>query len=329
MKIAIAILNYNGKDLLKQFLPSVIANSRDANLYVIDNGSTDGSLYYLSENHPEINLIDNRKNLGYAGGYNQGIKQVDADLICLLNSDVEVTSQWLQPIQKLFEENADLGIAQPKILDYKNKLKFEYAGASGGYIDKYGFPFCRGRIFDSIESDKGQYDDKVEILWASGACFFIRNSLFMELGGFDASFFAHMEEIDLCWRAFNQNIKCRVVPESTVYHLGGGTLNYGTPKKTFLNFRNSLYMLAKNLPNHLFRTLVVRMLLDGLAFFKMMFQLKPRHAFAILQAHLIFYFHLPKYLRQRRAINNDARYYKTKSIVWTYYVNKIKSFDCL
>ncbi|SDB26233.1 hypothetical protein SAMN03097699_0369 [Flavobacteriaceae bacterium MAR_2010_188] len=329
MNIAIVILNYNGIELLKQFLPSVVANSKEASLYIIDNGSTDSSLQYLAENFSNINLINNEKNLGYAGGYNHGLREIKEDLICLLNSDVEVTANWLESIKASFEENPDLGIAQPKILDYKNKNRFEYAGASGGFIDKYGFPFCRGRVFDWVEVDNCQYNDSIEILWASGACFFIRNSLFKDLGGFDASFFAHMEEIDLCWRAFNQNHKCRVVPQSTVYHLGGGTLNYGTPQKTFLNFRNSLFMLVKNLPHHLFRTLVVRMTFDGLAFFKMMLELKPRHAFAIFQAHFYFYFHFPKYLNQRRTMKNTTRYYKTKSIVWSYYVNKIKTSDCL
>lgn len=329
MDIAVVILNYNGKDLLEQFLPSVVEHSKEANIYVIDNASNDGSVTFLNTEFPEIQIIQNPENYGYAQGYNAGLKEINEEVLCLLNSDIAVSEDWLKPILYKFENDESVGIIQPKILDYKNPEKFEYAGASGGFIDKYGFPFCRGRIFDVIEEDKGQYNSERVIFWASGACLFVRNSVFRKLGGFDLSFFAHMEEIDLCWRAFNQNINAIVVPESKVYHLGGGTLKYGSSKKTFLNFRNSLYMMVKNLPNNLFSTLFIRLALDGLAVAKMFISLKPNHAFAILKAHVYFYYYLPKYLRLRKKCENSSPYYHQKSIVWSHYVNKINRFDCL
>jgi GT2 family glycosyltransferase len=246
--IAVVILNWNGRQLLEKFLPSVLEHSPEAEIYVADNASTDDSASFLANMFPQVKLIINNKNYGYAGGYNECLKEVEEDIYVLLNSDVEVTEGWLQPVIDLFETDPETAIIQPKILDYKNKTHFEYAGAAGGFIDKYGYPFCRGRIFDTIEEDQGQYNDDSQIFWASGACFFIRKNVFRELQGFDEGFFAHQEEIDLCWRAFNKNYKARFCHNSVVYHVGGATLNNSNPQKTYLNFRNSLLMILKNVP---------------------------------------------------------------------------------
>ncbi|MEM6686591.1 MAG: glycosyltransferase family 2 protein, partial [Bacteroidota bacterium] len=248
MNIAIVILNWNGKELLAQFIPKVLNYSDDATIYVADNASADDSIDYIQTNFPTVKIIQNAQNGGYAKGYNDALPFVEEEIFCLLNSDIEVTENWLAPIRSEFEKHADTAIIQPKILDFKQKTHFEYAGAAGGYIDKYGYPFCRGRIFHTLEEDKGQYNTTEEIFWASGACFFIRKTVFEELGGFDEDFFAHQEEIDLCWRAFNLGYKAKYISESVVYHVGGATLDSTNPQKTYLNFRNSLCMLAKNLP---------------------------------------------------------------------------------
>ncbi|NNE31834.1 MAG: glycosyltransferase family 2 protein [Winogradskyella sp.] len=320
--IAIVILNWNGKALLKQFLPSVIKNSEEAIIYVVDNASTDGSLVFVSEHFPEIKIIQNTENGGYAKGYNDALKYINEPLLCLLNSDVEVSEKWLEPIITTFNTQSDTAIIQPKILDYKQKSKFEYAGAAGGYIDKYGYPFCRGRIFDTIETDSGQYNDTTTIFWASGACFFIKNSIFKSLSGFDESYFAHMEEIDLCWRAYNNNYVTRYVGTSTVYHLGGATLSNTSPKKTFLNFRNSLFTLVKNTDSNVFIRIFIRMLLDGIAATRFLLQLKPQFFLAVLKAHASFYKRLRTVLKQRKSIKKREGYYKTNSIVWQYFINK-------
>ena len=247
-KIAVVILNWNGVKLLEQFLPSVIQFSEDATIYVADNDSTDNSVEFVQQNFPTIKIVKNTGNHGFAKGYNDALKHIDAEIYALVNSDIEVTENWLKPILETFENEKQTAIIQPKILDFKNKENFEYAGAAGGFIDKYGFPFCRGRIFETLEKDNGQYDDNSELFWASGACFFIRKKVYHELGGFDESFFAHQEEIDLCWRAANEGHIIKYNYQSLVYHVGGATLQQGNPKKTYLNFRNSLLMLVKNLP---------------------------------------------------------------------------------
>ncbi|MBC3846575.1 glycosyltransferase family 2 protein [Winogradskyella echinorum] len=324
--IAVVILNWNGKALLQQFLPSVIKHSNDAIIYVADNASTDDSVAYISKHYPTVRLIQNKLNGGYAKGYNDALKQVEEPLLCLLNSDIEVTANWLQPILEVFNKDANTAIIQPKILDYKNKAFFEYAGAAGGFIDKYGYPYCRGRIFNTIEEDKGQYNDIKDIFWASGACFFIRNTVFKNLNGFDESYFAHMEEIDLCWRAFNSNYNTKYVGLSTVYHVGGATLNNTNPKKTYLNFRNSLLTLVKNTDTNVFIKAVIRMKLDGVAAFRFLLQLKPLHFFAIFKAHLSFYKNLSKILRQRKQLSKRGNYYKTTSIVWSYFIKNITKF---
>jgi len=324
--IAVVILNWNGKALLQQFLPSVLAHSNEAHIYVADNASTDDSVAYVAHSFPDVTLIQNATNGGYAKGYNDALLKVEEPLLCLLNSDIEVTENWLDPILNEFNKDERMAIIQPKLLDFKQKSHFEYAGAAGGFIDKYGYPYCRGRIFDSIEEDRGQYDDCVPIFWASGACFFIRNSVFRALNGFDESYFAHMEEIDLCWRAFNHNYNAKYVGASTVYHVGGATLSNTNPKKTYLNFRNSLFTLVKNTDKHVFWRTVLRMKLDGVAALRFLFQLKPKYSFAILKAHIAFYKNLGRLLKQRKQLPKRPNYYKTDSIVWSYFIKKNKIF---
>ncbi|WP_411894951.1 glycosyltransferase family 2 protein [Winogradskyella sp. A2] len=324
--IAIVILNWNGKDLLEKFLPSVVKFSENAKIYVADNASTDDSIQFLYEHYPEINVIKNKTNGGYAKGYNDALKHTNQPLLCLLNSDIEVTENWLSPILNQYNSDENVAIVQPKILDIHNKNYFEYAGAAGGFIDKYGYPYCRGRIFNTIEEDQGQYDDVETIFWASGACFFIKNSVFNELNGFDASYFAHYEEIDLCWRAFNNNYTTKYVGTSSVYHVGGATLQNTNPKKTYLNFRNSLFTLVKNTDSNVLSRTIIRMLLDGIAALRFLVQLKPRHFVAILKAHGSFYKHLGEIVARRNQLPKRANYYNLKSVVWSYFVNRQTKF---
>ncbi|WP_111309469.1 glycosyltransferase family 2 protein [Confluentibacter sediminis] len=326
MNIAIVILNWNGKKLLEEFLPSVIAYSKEASLYIADNASTDDSMSFISSNYPDVKIIKNSINGGYAKGYNNALKHIEADVFCLLNSDVEVTKYWLNPIIDIFEKEPNTSIIQPKILDYKNKDRFEYAGAAGGFIDKYGYPYCRGRIFDTIEKDEGQYDNNIDIFWASGACFFVRSKVFNELNGFDEHFFAHMEEIDFCWRAKNLDYDIKYVHQSKIYHLGGATLSNVNPKKTYLNFRNSLFTITKNAKGPLLSIILARLILDGIAGIKFLLEFKPKHTLAILKAHFSFYWYLPHYLKQRKFIKNKIKYYTKTSIVVDYFVNNNKTY---
>ena len=289
-KIAVVILNWNGTKLLEQFLPSVIQYSSQATVYVADNASTDDSIAFVKTNFPTVKIVANDDNYGFAKGYNEALKQVDAEIYALVNSDIEVTEHWLQPILEMFEKEQETVIIQPKILDFKNKAYFEYAGAGGGFIDKYGYAYCRGRIFDTIEIDAGQYNDNCDLFWASGACFFIRSSIYKNNNGFDEDFFAHQEEIDLCWRVLNKGLKIRYNAKSVVYHVGGATLQLGNPKKTYLNFRNSLVMFVKNVPSQsLFQILMVRLILDGIASVKFLFAGELKHLVAVLKAHFSFY----------------------------------------
>lgn len=330
MKIAVVILNWNGEALLERFLPSVMEHSKGADIYVVDNASTDGSLDFLKQHYPSIGVVQNDVNGGFAKGYNDGLKHIEADLFCLLNSDVEVTENWLGPIIKAFDEIPEAAIIQPKILDLKQKDHFEYAGAAGGFIDMLGYPFCRGRIFQSIEKDEGQYDDIKEVFWATGACMFIKSEVFRSLNGFDEDYFAHQEEIDLCWRAKNAGHKVFYVGQSHVYHLGGSTLSNMNPKKTFLNFRNSLYSITKNLPRKkAWPIVLIRLLLDGIAALRFVFQLKFDHCFAILKAHLSFYANFSKMYKKREKANFLLKYYPVTSIVWSYFVHHIKNFNIL
>jgi len=329
MKIAVVILNWNGKELLAQFLPSVVAYSGEAEVYVADNASTDDSVHFVQTHFPSVKIIQNKQNFGFAQGYNAALKAVDADIYALVNSDVEVTENWLKPILETFTNEPQTAIIQPKIRDYKNKDYFEYAGAAGGFIDKYGYPFCRGRIFETIEKDTQQYNDDCEIFWASGACFFIRRSVYNELGGFDADFFAHQEEIDLCWRAFNKGHRAKYIAHSVVYHVGGATLQQGHPRKTFLNFRNSLLMLTKNLPQSaLVKILLARLVLDAVAGIQFITKGKIRHCWAIVRAHFSFYALFPKTV-QKRNPSQLPNYYALKSIVYSYYLKKVTSFNRL
>ncbi len=322
MKIAVVLLNWNGQKLLEQFLPALVQYSPDATLYLADNASTDDSVAFVKASFPTIQIIENSTNLGFAGGYNIALKTIDAEILALVNTDVEVTKNWLVPIIETFKSELKTAIIQPKIRDFKNPEFFEYAGAAGGFIDQLGYPFCRGRIFDSLEKDVAQYEDDSEIFWASGACFFIRNTVYKELGGFDADFFAHQEEIDLCWRAKNRGYTIKYNPKSIVYHIGGATLNQGNPRKTFLNFRNSLFTLTKNLPQKkLFYVLFIRFVLDGIAGLRFLWQGKWKHVFAILKAHFSFYF-LFISMYKKRDVNQIENYYEMKSVVISYYLRK-------
>ncbi|KFF15144.1 glycosyltransferase family 2 protein [Flavobacterium hydatis] len=325
-KIAVVILNWNGVKLLEQFLPSVIQFSPEATIYVADNASTDSSITYVKEHFPTVKIVVNTGNHGFAQGYNEALQHIDAEIYALINSDIEVTKNWLQPILDTFTKEPKTAIIQPKILDFKNKAYFEYAGAAGGFIDKYGYPFCRGRIFDTIEKDNNQYDDTCELFWASGACFFIRSSVYKELKGFDEGFFAHQEEIDLCWRAINLGHTIKYNSQSVVYHVGGATLQQGNPKKTFLNFRNSLLMLTKNLPKQgFYGILFARLVLDGIAGVQFFTKGKFKHTWAIIQAHFSFYSLFSEYYKKRSNFQT-RKYYMIKSVVFLYYVKKNRVF---
>lgn len=328
-KIAVVILNYNGLDLLKKFIPTIVEHSTElANIYLADNASNDASIAWIETQYPEITCIKLNKNWGYAQGYNQALKNIKESYLCLLNSDVEVTANWLCPIIELFENQKQIGIIQPKILDYKNKNKFEYAGAAGGYIDALGFPYCRGRLFDTLEEDQNQYDS-TEIFWASGACFFVRNHVFKQLHGFDQNFFAHQEEIDFCWRAFNTNIKTYYCKDSIVYHIGGASLQKSNPKKTYLNFRNSLIMLHKNLPpKNKFWVIFKRMCYDGLASYSFLFQGNTTHFLSVAKAHFAFYAYLLfNKNKQHYHTPKKEHYYQHPNIVKSYFLHKKRTFN--
>ena len=314
MKVAVVILNYNGRKFLEEFLPNVIANCDPAlaEIVVADNASTDDSMALMKEKFPDIRLIENGCNGGFATGYNMALRQVEARYYVLLNSDIEVTPHWIEPIIEMMDADSQIAACQPKILSYFHKEQFEYAGASGGYIDKYGYPFCRGRIFQELENDNHQYDNPKEVFWATGACMFIRADLFHQIGGLDDSFFAHMEEIDLCWRLKNAGYKVYCCPQSCVYHIGGGTLPKNSPRKTYLNFRNNLSLLVKNLPEHqVGHTILYRIILDWAAAFKFLFDGCPKDFKMVYKAHWDFYKRL-KDLRQKRSCGE----HKTVSCIY-------------
>jgi len=330
---AIVILNWNGVTFLRQFLPILVERTPAnlANIYVVDNDSKDDSVSFLREHFANVFLIQNKKNYGFAGGYNHGLKTISEPILCLLNSDIEVTSNWLEPILDYFNEGLDIAAIQPKILDLKDRQKFEYAGGSGGFYDHFGYAVCRGRYFDSIEEDTGQYDDVVDIFWASGCCIFVRNSVFNEVGGFDSDYFAHQEEIDLCWRINNYGHRICVVPQSVVYHYGGGSLPYGSYFKSYLNFRNSLFNLFKNLrKRHLAFVLPTRMVLDGVAAIHSVIKTKSFLTFkSILHAHYSFYLSIPKMVRKRKEIKYKG-YPRTtlkKYILLDYYIYNCRYFS--
>lgn len=320
MNLAIAILNWNGKNWLEKFLPNVILHSENTDVYVIDNASTDDSVVFLKLNFPQVKIIQNTENQGFAGGYNEGLKKIDAEIYCLLNSDVEVTKNWLNPVLDLFQKDLNIAAVQPKILDYNRKNFFEFAGAAGGFIDNLGYPYCRGRVFENIEEDKGQYNDETEIFWASGCCLFIRSEDFWKQNGFDARFFAHQEEIDLCWRLKNDGKKIFYTGKSTVYHVGGGTLNKQSAQKTFLNMRNNLSMLVKNLPfSVVFWIILSRLILDGAAALYFAFKNGLPHLWAVLRAHFSFYAELPETIKLRSK-NQIRNYYQCKWLIFKHFI---------
>tara|TARA_B100001758_G_scaffold129168_1_gene111146 strand:- start:460 stop:1476 length:1017 start_codon:yes stop_codon:yes gene_type:complete len=323
---AVVILNFNGQNWLEKFLPTFILNSKEADIVIIDNGSTDNSVAFLNNEFPDLKLIKLKKNLGFAGGYNEGLKELNYTYFAIVNSDIEVTKNWISPNIKTLESNENIVAVQPKIKSYHERDKFEHAGAAGGWIDKLGFPFCRGRVIDSLEKDVDQYNDTTEIFWASGACMFVKAKDFFIQKGFDASFFAHMEEIDLCWRWKNSGKSIVYCGESTVYHVGGGTLNYNSPKKVFLNHRNNLYMIHKNFKGNspLMAIILYRLILDGLACFKYTLSGKPHFIKSILKAHFAYYKNIKGLNAFRK--NTKLKYFNkmkgvlNSSIIWKYYV---------
>ena len=336
-KVAIVILNWNGEKMLKQYLPSVLNYSRDeAAVYVADNASTDASLALLREHFPEVRLITLEKNWGFAEGYNKALGQIEAEYYLLLNSDIEVTHHWLTPMIELLDSHQDIAACQPKLLSIFDKDMFEYAGASGGFLDKYGYPFCRGRIFDTIERDNGQYDYQTDILWATGAALMIRSKDYWEAGGLDGRFFAHNEEIDLCWRLRIRGRRIVCVPESYVYHVGGGTLPKGNPMKTFLNFRNNLTMLYKCLPDEeLGRVMCWRWVLDYLAAWEMLLLKRNLGDFkAVYRARRAFKRWIKDFAEDRRKIQTgrvakEIPEQKDCSLLWQYYVKGRKTFSSI
>jgi len=333
--ISIAILNWNGVKHLQTYLPSVLkSNYPNFEIVIIDNASTDDSKKWAEElGHEKIRWIQLETNTGYAGGYFHGLKHVTGEIICLLNSDVSVPSDWLDAMADAFEKDPQLGAAQPKILADQQRTHFEYAGASGGWLDRFGFPFTRGRIFTTVEEDLNQYNDESEIFWASGACLFVRRSWYLQAGELDPDFFAHMEEIDLCWRMHRVGAKVKVIPRSTVFHLGGGTLNYGSPFKTYLNFRNSYYCLWKNLsPSERIPKVLVHLILDAIAGLKFLVEGYPKHTWAIVRAHWNFFGNAKEI--KKRQIGNPLKMINIpgvlpQSIVWKYYVLGKKTFQLL
>ncbi|WP_231459617.1 MULTISPECIES: glycosyltransferase family 2 protein [unclassified Pedobacter] len=332
--VAVVILNWNGRSWLEKFLPGVLKSSYD-NLQVVvgDNGSTDDSVEFLAINFPTVKILKNEANYGFAGGYNKILERVEADYFILLNSDVEVTPNWIQPIIDLMKSDEKIAAAQPKIKFQQEKSQFEYAGAAGGYLDVYGYPFCRGRLFNIYETDNGQYNDAKEIFWASGASFFIKSKCWLEAGGLDADLFAHMEEIDLCWRLKNLNYKVVYCPDSEVFHVGGGTLQTENPFKTYLNFRNNLIIMQKNLPfgDAIFR-ISIRMCIDFIAWWHFLLSGKPKFTMAVSKGHWHFLKSLLKTAAKRSAYQKPylkhAGVYKN-SIVWAFFIKKVKWFSQL
>ncbi len=326
---AVVILNWNGKHFLEEYLPKVESYSQfpDVSIVVTDNGSTDDSVSYLQKYHPNVRLILLDKNYGFAEGYNRALQQVDSDYFVLLNSDVEVTENWLQP---LIDQMQTSGVAacMPKIRSVADRTSFEYAGAAGGFIDRLGYPFCRGRIFHTVEKDTGQYDSPIEIFWATGACCLIKADIFRQMGGFDAYFFAHMEEIDLCWRIKNAGYTIRYTPESTVYHVGGGMLPQKSPFKTYLNYRNNLLMMYKNLPKkHKTRTLAFRIILDTISSFHSLLQGDTSVIKAVWKAHASFWKALPQYqkLSVEQPLSFPSCVYP-RSLVFQYFIKRKKYY---
>ena len=337
INIAVVILNWNGAKLLEEFLPSIVSYSKrdDTKIYVADNASSDNSINFIKQNYPQIALVLNDKNYGFAEGYNQALKKIEAQHYVIINSDVEVTEGWLDGLYKAINSDSNIAAVQPKIKAYKDKQFFEYAGAAGGMIDRYGYTFCRGRIFNVFEEDNAQYEKQENIFWASGACIFIKADLFHEVGGFDADFFAHMEEIDLCWRLKNRGYNIVYTPESTVFHVGGATLDESNPFKTYLNFRNNLFLLYKNLSdNYFYRIFFARMILDGVAGIKFLLGFEFKNFMAVVKAHFAFYSSIRKFKPKRAENKKHNVNYKhheiyNRSIVFDFFIKGVKEFKDL
>lgn len=337
LRFSIVIVSWNALHHLQQYLPSVAATDYpDYEIVLADNHSTDGSAEWVRKHYPQVKIASLDKNFGYCGGNNRGALQAEGDILLFLNNDVEVEPDWLHGLNRCFRQHEKVAAVQPKMKSHREPDYFEYAGAAGGYIDKYGYPFCRGRIFDTLEQDRGQYDTPADILWASGAALAVRADLFDELGGFDEDFEFHMEEIDLCWRLWNRGYRIRYCPDSTVYHLGGGSLPMHSPRKTYYNFRNNLVMLWKNYsPSALRRRFFLRMVLDGLAAFKALFSGNAGDFFAIFKAHMAFYRRWPSAQGKRRDLNRlrtvqeDPGALVPINLVWQYFARGRKTFDRL
>ncbi len=333
-KTAVVILNWNGRELLEKFLPPLLKYTpKDtAEIWVADNASTDDSVEFVEKNFPEVKIFKLDKNYWFAGGYNRALSKIDAEYFVLLNSDVEVTENWLTPLTDYLDKYPEVATVQPKIKAYNNKNSFEYAGAAGGFMDKYGYTFCRGRIIDTVEEDKGQYDDVKEIFWASGACFVIRKEDY-EKNQLDEDFFAHMEEIDLCWRLKNQDRKIVYIPQSTVYHIGAGSLSANSPRKLYLNYRNNLFMLYKNLPkNKTFGTIFTRLILDGLSASVYLLKFQFSYFVAVFKAHIHFYKKIKIFREKRNVLLTKNKWHKEiykKSIVFDYFIKKKRIFTQL
>jgi GT2 family glycosyltransferase len=337
VKTAVVILNWNGIGFLKKFLPTVIEFSADSNTQIVvaDNCSTDGSADWVESNHGDVRLIKLDMNHGFAGGYNRALSQVDAEYFVLLNSDIEVTPGWLNPLTEYMERNPDVASCQPKVLSYNRKDYFEHAGAGGCFIDKYGYPFCRGRIFHRTEKDNGQYDNELNVFWSSGACMIVRSDAWKKCGGFDDAFFAHMEEIDLCWRFHKAGYKVHYLPSSVVYHVGGGSLPYTSPFKTYLNFRNSLFLLYKNLPDEgLKSVLFKRKILDGIAAVFFMAKGSFLSAWMVIKAHIDYYKNLEQLKIKRSDFEKQGETnlhapVLNKSIVFEFYIKGNKTYNSI
>lgn len=334
-KVAVALLGYNSKDYLAKFIPGILKTDYDDfDLVYIDNASTDDSVVFVEKNFPEVKIFRIYENEGFTGGYTKSLPYIKAEYYVLLNSDVEVEPNWLKPQMDCIEADPNIGACQPKLLHYNAKEQFDYAGASGGFIDKYGYPFCRGRIFDEIEKDHGQYNEPMSIFWASGACMLVRAELYHRLGGLDKDFYAHMEEIDLCWRIHNAGYTIKVIPEAVVYHVGGSIISYGSFEKIYHNFRNNLVMMLKNIPQSaLFGRLSVRLILDLVAAVKALASLNFTEFRAILTADLHFITKWNKWKRNRKEAqlhsvkqpNTNGMY--PKSVVWMFYAKRKRKFS--
>lgn len=338
-KVAVVLLGWNGKKFLELFMPSVVASTYpNLDIVVADNASTDDSVEWLQQHYPTVRVIETGGNHGFANGYNIALSQVEADYYVLLNQDVEVTPGWIEPVIELLENTPNAAAAQPKLRAQLQKDQFEYAGAAGGYMDNYGYMFCRGRIFDTVEPDNGQYDDVQEIFWASGAAMFVKAELYHQLGGLDGDLFAHMEEIDLCWRMKNAGFRIMYCPDSVVYHVGGGSLPQGNPRKTFLNFRNNLAIMVKNQESQVFITVFIRLVLDGIAAVKSLADGKIADMGAIARSHWAFFAWLPALLGKRKAIKQQRqKLYPNQqpnrkgifigSIIWQYFAKGKKKWS--